>query len=174
MGTDEFFYLGRILKPHGTQGEVLVFLDTDDPERYVNLESVYLDLHGERIPFFIESIRLKHQGKAVVRFQDFASADDAESLKGLSMFLPATLLPRLKGKRFYFHEVKGFAVTDKNHGPIGFVEDVLDLPLQPLLRVRHGSREILIPAVDEIILKVDRRKKLLEIEAPAGLIEIYL
>jgi 16S rRNA processing protein RimM len=174
MNKDDFYFLGKILKTHGNKGQVLVHFDVDDPEAYENLESVYLDLHGERIPFFIDSIELKHNRKAVTKFQDFDTLEDAESLQGLEMYLPVTQLPKLSGNRFYYHEIKGFNVMDEHHGDIGFIEDILELPHQALFQVRFGEKEILVPIVDEIILKVDRKKKVLFIDAPAGLIEIYL
>jgi 16S rRNA processing protein RimM len=174
MHKDDFYYLGKILKTHGNKGQVMVHLDVDDPEIYQKLESVYLDLHGERIPFFITSVDLKHNRKAIVQFQDFNTLEDAESLQSLEMYLPATELPALKGNQFYFHEIIGFHVVDQAHGPIGVISDILELPHQALFQILHGEKEILIPIVDEIIQKVDRRKKLLLIDAPAGLIEIYL
>lgn len=174
MNKDDFYYLGKVLKTHGNKGQVLVHLDVDDDEKYQKLESVYLDLYGERIPFFITMLELKHNRKAVVQFQDFDTLEDAESLQGLEMYLPITELPTLKGNQFYYHEIKGFRVVDQIHGNIGVIEDILELPHQSLFQIRHGEKEILIPIVDDIIQKVDRRKKLLMIEAPAGLIEIYL
>ncbi|MFZ4522448.1 MAG: ribosome maturation factor RimM [Bacteroidales bacterium] len=174
MNKDDFYYLGKILKTHGNKGQVLIHLDVDDPETYQNLESVYLDLHGERIPFFISSVDLKHNRKAVVQFQDFDTLEDAESLQGLEMYLPVTDLPPLKGNQFYYHEIIGYQVVDVEHGNIGTIEEILELPHQSLFQIRHGEKEILIPIVDEIIQKVDRRKKNLLIEAPPGLIEIYL
>ena len=174
MNKDDFYYLGKILKTHGSKGQVLVHLDVDDPETYHKLESVYLDLHGERIPFFIASLELKHNRKAVMKFQDFDTIEDTESLQGLEMYLPITELPSLKGNQFYYHEIIGFQVIDQNHGNIGVIDNILELPHQSLFQIRHGEKEILIPIVDDIIQKVDRRKKLLMIETPAGLIEIYL
>lgn len=174
MNKDDFFYLGKILKTHGNKGQVLVQLDVDDPESYQELESVYLDLHGERIPFFISSVELKHNRKAVFSFQDFDNPDDAESLPGLEMYLPVTELPVLTGNRFYFHEITGYQVIDQHHGNIGVIGGVLELPHQSLFRIVNGDKEILVPVVDEIIRKVDRNEKRLFIEAPPGLIEIYL
>jgi 16S rRNA processing protein RimM len=174
MNEDDYYYLGKILKTHGNKGHVMIHLDVDDPENYNNLESVYLDLHGERIPFFIASLELKHNRKALVHFQDFNTIEDAESLSGLEIYLPVKVLPQLKGNRFYYHEIIGFHVTDQQHGDIGVIEDVLDLPHQALLQIRFGEKEILVPVVDEIILKVDKRNKNLLILAPEGLIDIYL
>lgn len=174
MNKDDYYYLGKILKTHGNKGQVIVQMDVDDPEEYLEMESVYLDLHGEWIPFFIENLELKHNRKALIQFQDFATIEDAESLAGLEMYLPITELPALKGNQFYYHEIIGFAVTDVKHGDIGVVEDILDLPHQALFQIRFGEKEILIPVVDEVIQKVDKKKKHLYIQAPDGLIEIYL
>jgi 16S rRNA processing protein RimM len=174
MNKDDYYYLGKIIKPHGNKGQVLVYLDVDAAEKYIGLESVYLDLHGERIPFFIATLELKHNGKALIQFQDFATIEDAESLAGLEMYLPIAGLPVLKGNKFYYHEIIGFRVRDHKHGDIGVIENVLDLPHQSLFQIRYGDKEILIPVVDDVIQKVDKRKKLLLIRAPEGLIEIYL
>jgi len=174
MNKDDFFYLGKVLKTHGNKGQVMVLLDVDDPEEYESLESVYLDLQGERIPFFIGSLELKHNRKAVVKFDDFDTIEDAESLQGLEMYLPVTSLPALKGNQFYFHEIIGYRVVDEHHGDIGIIEDILEMPHQSLFQIRHGEKEILVPVVDDIIRKVDRKKKQVMIEAPEGLIEIYL
>jgi 16S rRNA processing protein RimM len=84
------------------------------------------------------------------------------------------MLPPLKGTKFYFHEVIGFTVLDKNHGNIGIITSILDLPQQSLMQIQHGSKEILIPLVDKVLLKVNRSKKELHIQAPEGLIEIYI
>ena len=97
-----------------------------------------------------------------------------KSLKEKNYNLPVSLLPRLEGNKFYYHEITGFAVIDKNHGNIGLLKSVLDLPRQSLLQIQHGEKEILVPLTDEILLKVDREKKELQIDAPEGLIEIYL
>ena len=174
MAADPFYYLGKIIKTYGNKGHVLVHLDVDQPEDYLDLKSVYLDLDGERIPFFVEEIELKHNSKAVFRFQDVSTTEDAGIYTGRKIFLPLKDLPDLKGNKFYYHEVTGFAVIDKTRGPIGSVTGILDLPRQSLLRVMHENKEILIPLVDEIILEIDRVNKTLFIEAPKGLIDIYL
>ena len=174
MGRDDFFYFGKILNTHGNKGHLVVFLDVDDPEKYRRLESVYVDLDPERIPFFLESIEIRPKNKAIVRFEDIGSRDDAEPFCGRKMYLPMAMLPKLSGNRFYHHEVVGFRVSDAVHGDIGTVESILEMPTQSLFQVRMNEKEILIPVTDEIILKVDRRNRLIRISAPPGLIELYL
>ncbi|MEI7980970.1 MAG: ribosome maturation factor RimM [Bacteroidota bacterium] len=173
MNKDDFYYLGKVLKTYGNKGQLLVTLDVDAPETYRNLESVFLDLHGERIPFFIGSIELKPSRKAVIRFRDIDSMEDAGAFPGLEMYLPTDQLPALKGNQFYHHEIIGFTVVDAKRGNIGVIEEILDLRHQSLFQVRLGEKEILIPVVDEIIRRVNRKKRIVEIDAPEGLIDIY-
>jgi 16S rRNA processing protein RimM len=174
MNKDDFYYLGKIAKPFGSKGQVVAFLDVDEPLHYRKLESVYLDLDGEWVPFLIESIEIQAGRKALFHFEDVNTAEDATAYTGREMYLPLSSLPPLKGKKFYYHEVKGFAVIDAVHGFIGTLVQVMDLPRQSLLQIASGDKEILIPLVDEVIVKVDRKMKELHIHAPEGLIDIYL
>ena len=174
MPNNDFYYLGKILKTFGNNGQLMVHLDVDEPEKYQKLESVYLDVYGEWIPFFITKVELKTRNSAVFSFADVLSADEAEEYTGREMFLPMSTLPILSGQQFYFHEVEGFTVIDARYGNLGIVESILDLHQQALFQVRSGEKEILIPVVDQIIKEVDREKKILFIEAPEGLIDLYL
>lgn len=174
MEQDDFFYFGKILGTFGNKGHLTVFLDVDEPANYKKLESVYIDLDPERVPFFIASIELKPKKKAVVRFEDVHSLQDAEPYCGRKLYLPVSMLPKLRGKKFYHHEVIGFRVVDKEHGDIGTVESILEMPTQSLFQIRFGSKEILVPVTDGIIAKVDRRNHVIHIAAPPGLIELYL
>jgi 16S rRNA processing protein RimM len=174
MNKDDFYYLGKIAKPFGSKGQVVAFLDVDDPSNYSKLESVYLDLDGEWVPFLIDSIEIQSSRKVLLHFEDVNNAQDAAPYTGRELYLPLDNLPPLKGKKFYYHEVKGFSVIDVVKGNIGILVKVMDLPRQALLQIAFGEKELLVPLVDEIIVKVDRKKKELHIRAPEGLIDFYL
>ncbi|MCK9204888.1 MAG: ribosome maturation factor RimM [Bacteroidales bacterium] len=174
MGKDDFYYLGKILKTHGNKGHVLAVFEADDPENYEKLESVFIDLHGERIPLFIETIELKSPWKAFIHFKDTESPEEAEAFTGLEMFLPMEKLPPQKKNQFYFHEIIGFTVVDEKYGNVGIIKDILEYPQQTLFQICYKNKEILIPAVSEMIHRVDRKKKVLEVKTPEGLIDLYL
>ncbi len=174
MDYNELFCLGRVIRTFGSKGEVVFYLDVDDPQNYLEMESVFIKLNENLVPFSIESIQLRPKKQAVVRLRDVTETDDAELFVGSLLFLPLSFLPPLTGNKFYYHEVKGFAVVDKEKGPVGIIEDVLDLQHQAIMQIRHGAKEILIPISDDIILKVDRPNRQIDIDAPEGLIDIYL
>lgn len=174
MNKDDFYYLGKITKPFGSKGQVVAFLDVDEPLNYRKLKSVYLDLDGEWVPFFLKSVEIQTGRKALLHFDDVNTAEDAAAYAGREMYLSLASLPPLKGKKFYYHEITDFSVIDEVHGFIGTLVKVLDFPRQSLFQIACGDKEILIPIVNEIIVKVDRKKKELHIRAPEGLIDIYL
>ena len=170
---DQFFYLGHITKPFGYKGELTVFLDTDEPQKYADLRAVFLLEGDEYIPYMIEKIEMRNGQNAVVKFLD-VEGDDAKSLVKMEMYLPISELPPLTGNKFYYHEVIGFAVVDKAKGEIGHCKDFIDVSTQPIMQVDFDGTEILIPAVDDIFETVDRENRKLYISAPEGLIDIYL
>ena len=125
------------------------------------------------LSFFIKKIRI-NLNNAVVEFEDFNSIEKSQKLLKSSLYLPIDMLPKLKGKKFYFHEVINFKVIDKEKGFIGNIVSIIDNPNNPLFLIMFEGKEILIPLNDKFIQKVDRDNQTIEIEAPEGLIDIYL
>lgn len=174
MQGDELFLVGKIQKTFGNQGQLMVHLEPEFDGTNLVLKSVFLETEGERIPFFIESWLPKPGNKALVRFDDIPDMASAARLTGCSIYVPLSALPELPEDEFYFHEIIGFTVKDSKYGIIGKISDVLDLPQQTLLQVLYGEKEILIPLVDEIVTGMDKKKKLIFIDAPEGLISLYV
>ena len=169
---DDYFYLGKTINPNGYKGKVNAYLDTDEPKLYNDLKMTYLLIEGLPVPYFIQSIHILNK-KATISFQDVDSLEKAQSISKKEIYLPLSELPVLTGNKFYYHEVKEFDIIDKNHGPIGKVNQVLEYPNQAVLEVLSDGKEILIPINNEIIKLVDRERKEIQLEAPNGLIEIY-
>jgi 16S rRNA processing protein RimM len=173
MNKNECFNLGYISKTVGNKGELLMIFDVDDVKRYKKLESVFVEINKELVPFFITAIELRGNG-AKVSFDGVNTTERAEQITGTSLYLPLSFLPPLKGKKFYYHEVLGFKVNDKNHGDIGIIENILDYPTQALFQIKKENKEILIPVKEEFIISIDRSAKAIAVNAPEGLIDIYL
>ncbi len=174
MAIEDCFYLGKITKLFGYKGELVLFLDTDTPENYYNIESVLLDVQGELIPYMIKSVKQKNKFNLIVSFQNFDD-NDVASLINASIYLPITKLPLLGGNKFYYHEVISFKVFDKLFGEIGIVNDFYDNPGHDIMSiVNHDNKEILIPVADQFFEGIDRENKIIHINAPEGLIELYL
>ncbi|TWO33702.1 16S rRNA processing protein RimM [Seonamhaeicola sediminis] len=174
MKKDDCFYLGKIVKKYSFKGEVLAKLDTDQPELYENLDAIFIDLKNNLVPFFIETSQLHKSDLLRIKFEDIDSEAEADTLIKSELYLPLELLPKLEGNKFYFHEVIGFTIKDKNFGEVGTITGINDSTAQALFEIdRHGT-DILIPMNDEFIVKVDRNNKTIIVETPEGLIDLYL
>lgn len=174
MRKEDCFYLGKIVKKYSFKGEVLAKLDTDEPHLYENLESVFVALGNNLVPFFIESSSLHKSELLRIRFEDVDTEADADSLMQAELYLPLDMLPKLSGNQFYYHEVIGFTVKDKRLGIVGTLQAILENTAQPLFQIDAQGKEVLIPMSDEIIVSLDRKKKELLLDVPEGLIELYL
>jgi 16S rRNA processing protein RimM len=174
MKKEDCFYLGKIVKKYSFKGELLIKLDTDEPELYEALDALFINVNNTLIPFFIESSQLHKSDLLRVQFEDVTNEADADSLLKSEVYLPLELLPKLEGNKFYFHEVIGFTMQDKNYGEVGKIVAINDSTAQSLFEVENDGKEILIPMNDEFIVKVDRENKTIIVETPEGLIDLYL
>lgn len=174
MQKKDCFFVGKIVKKYSFKGELLVKLDTDEPEQFLGMESVLVEQHKSLIPFFIESSSLHKSLLLRVQFEEVANEADADALLGKKLYLPLTALPKLTGNSFYYHEIIGFKVLDKSFGPAGTITGVNDSTAQHLFIIDLNGKEVLIPVNDSFIDKVDRENKTLHLDVPSGLIEIYL
>lgn len=172
MTTDECYRLGNITKPFGYKGQMVFYLDVDSPQDYADLDSAFVETKTGLVPYFFKVDNI-NGNKAIVTFEDL-TPDEAHALAGHDLYLPLDLLPKLSGNQFYFHEVTGFRVIDSQHGDIGTLQSIIEYPAQPLFQINKDGKEILIPVIDPVIKQVDRENKTLYLEAPNGLIDLYL
>ncbi len=174
MRKEDCFYLGKVVSKYSFKGEVLIKLDTDEPDIYENMESVLVSLGNDLVPFFIDRCRLHKSNLLRIDFEEVKDEPTADKLIGSELYLPLTMLPPLTGNKFYYHEVIGFTILDEVHGDIGVVESVNDNASQDLFEVKKGDKELFIPINDDIINKVDRENKAIHVKAPEGLVDLYL
>ena len=174
MQKKDCFYLGKIVKKYSFKGEVLVKLDTDEPELYENMEALFVDLRNNLVPFFIESSQLHKSELLRIKFEEVDTEEDADSILKCDVYLPLQFLPKLENDQFYFHEIIGYTVEDLNFGTVGIVKSINDSTSQALFEIDRDGIEILIPMNDAFIKKVDKKKKLIIVETPEGLIDLYL
>jgi len=169
------YYVGKIVRPYGRKGEVLVKLDTDEPELYEGLESVFLEIKGQPVPFFVNDSRLHKSLLLRMDLEDVNSIEDAEALVGRKLFLPLSTLPELTGNKFYYHEILGFEAVDDEHGSLGVIKAVNDMAAQPYFIILHPTgKEILVPIHDDFLVKVDREAKKIRLRTPEGLVKLFL
>lgn len=174
MKKSDCFYLGKIVKPYSFKGELLIKLDTDEPEIYSNIDALFIEMRKSLVPYFIQSSRLHKSDLLRVKFEDIDDEENALRHLKCDVFLPLTALPKLEGDQFYYHEIIGFKITDVTYGDIGIISSVNENSAQPLFEVQFKDKQILIPINDQFIDKVDRDNKTITVNTPEGLIDLYI
>ena len=149
-------------------------MDVDDVKPYASLDCVYVDIDQQKIPFLIQSWHGKDK-LVKAKLEDIDTIDQAKSLKGRKLFLPLHLLPEKTDESdFFYHEVIGYQLIEKQQGLLGLVEDVYDMPAQDMLVSTWQGKEIMIPIVDDFLEKIDHESKTVFLVLPDGFLEAYL
>ena len=158
--------IGRILSPHGLSGEVEVQILTDFPERFSLLKTVLL---GEQYtPVVLEGHRM-HRARILLKFAGCDSREDADELRGQLIHVPIDEAMPLGEDEYYLYEIVGLEVWTAEGECLGWVEEVIETGGNDVYVVRDGEKEILIPALSDVVLNVDLEKGRMEVRLMKGL-----
>jgi len=172
MQKQDCFYLGTVVGKYSFKGEILVKVDSDNPEDYTKLESIFVELSTGLVPFFIKKCQLHKSELLRIDFEEISNEQEADALIKKNLYLPLDLLPPLEGNKFYYHEIIGFTVNTESE-EIGQITAVLEQGPQALFQVETTDKKIhLIPIHDDFILEVDRKRNLIQVQLPEGLLDL--
>ncbi|MBB6372487.1 ribosome maturation factor RimM [Chryseobacterium shigense] len=173
MRKEDCYLLGKITRRHGLAGNVILKLDTDQPELYNKLESIFVEINGLLVPFFIAKSSWSKNDALNIAFKNSTEALVDQSL-GKSVYLPLSSLPTLSGKQFYYHEIIGFDILDENDKECGVIRSVNDQTAQNYFVTNLDGKEVVIPIIKDWILEVNREERFIKMQLPEGLIDVFL
>ena len=156
---NQFFCIGKILKPFGYKGQFVAAFEVDNAEKYTELEFVFVEIKHERVPFFITEFSPQFRNSIALKFEDIDSSDAAQKLVGCQVYIPESEAIADVVDEFSLTNLAGFEVTDVNAGYLGRINQVLELPQQNIMQIFQGKKEILIPLNEDFIRKFDLKKK---------------
>jgi len=168
----ELTLFGKIIRTHGNKGALVIKQDSFSKAKLKKTEPVFVDISPTPVPFFIEQVLQENNDWFTLTLDYITSPEQAAKYCGLNVFLERN--HPTASKEFHPDDLTGFSVIDAKHGDIGTISGILDMPQQILFRIDHNGKEILVPANEDFIKKIDAKHKKVEIEAPEGLIELYL
>ncbi|MBA5850488.1 16S rRNA processing protein RimM [Clostridium sp. cel8] len=149
---EEFITIGKIVNTHGIKGELKIYPLTDDLNRFKILKDVYID--GK----FRKVLNCKLQSKrAVLKIEGINSIEDASLYKGKYIKVKREDAIELDKGSYYITDIIGCRVIDTDGVDCGIVSDVLHTPNNDVYWIKEG-KELLIPALEGIVLNVDIEK----------------
>lgn len=170
MNKSDAQIVGTLVKLHGFKGRYTLISDTALHEDITNWESVFLDIEGLLVPFFIDHLSITSETSAIIGFEDIDTSEKAREFLSSKVYQLQSLTG--PAEEFLPGDVSGYLIIDQQHGEIGRIAEILDYNQNLLFSVQKGKQEILIPVSNEIIVKVNHRKKEILIDAPDGLLDI--
>ena len=166
----EFISIGIVIKAHGIKGEVQITPLTDEPVIFFDLYSIYLNINGNRKNCAIEKVRLTHN-KIILKFENINDRSAAQNLKGALLEIKRTDLRELSDNEYFIFDLIGLKVKSLTGELIGELKNVLNLPANDVYVVNNGVNEFLIPAIKDVIKRVDLDKGEMIIDPIDGLFE---
>ncbi|CAG5084986.1 ribosome maturation factor RimM [Parvicella tangerina] len=173
MTKEDCFELGVISKTFSFRGEVILYIDSDQPEHYYNMDMILLEINKKLVPFFIEESKVHKVNQLRVKFDNVADETDAKRLTKKKVFLPLAALPELEDDQFYYHEIIGFTLVDQDDNKVGEILEYIDNAVNPMLEVSYNGKEALIPYNDNSHIAINKKDRELKVEIPEGLLAIY-
>ena len=167
-GEPLYLSVGFLRRPHGLQGEIIMDLHTDFPERMKSGRKLFVG--DEHKPVTLTNVR-PHQSGLLVKFKNIETPDDAGMFRNQWVFIKAKDAPPLPAGTIYQHELIGFNDVDEHDNPLGELVEILETGANDVYVVRDDSgREILLPAIPSVILDVEAGSRTMRVHLLDGLV----
>lgn len=171
MNDDDLVSIGVIRGAYGLRGEVRVSPLTDFPERFNKMDKVFVVGPGTRTLMNIENSRNANQ-TILMRFQGVDSRETAEGMRGQYLMVRESEVYPLPEGSYYHFQLKGLRVFDQERGYLGILQDILETGANDVYTIKSDEYgEILIPAIKDVILRVDIEKQEMQIKLLPGLLD---
>ncbi|MGB1749430.1 MAG: ribosome maturation factor RimM [Dehalococcoidia bacterium] len=169
--TTELIPVGRVRRPTGIKGAVLVEVYTGEPDRFADVDSVFLDDREFRIVD-----RGRSGNAAKLTFEGINSIERAQELRDREVSVPEDSLGPAPEGKYYHYELLEADVVDTNGKILGTVHEIIETGSNDVLVVRTSNsesskpKEILIPVIDGVLVELDRGTNSLIVDPPPGLL----
>ncbi len=162
--------LGRISGAHGIKGTVKVRADagaaTTDPEVFAALGEVWIGGQSYRV---VEAGR--HKNQVLLWLDGVQTRNEAEELVGLEVEGDRQRFPALPPGEYYWFQVLGLPVVNLADGSrLGYLDHIIPTPGHDVYVVVEGEREVLLPAVEEVIVEINLEQGVIKALPPEGLL----
>lgn len=168
---EQLLQVGVITQTHGVHGEVKVFPTTDDPERFLDLEYVFLDTGREKKKLAIQSVKFFKQF-VILKFKGINNINDIEKYKRCALLVDRENAVELEEDEYFIADMIGMEVLTEDGEIFGTLKDVIETGANDVYIInskKHG--EVLVPAIKECILDVNVKEGKMLVHLMDGLID---
>lgn len=168
---DDLLPLGRIIKPHGVKGKMKVDYYGEDPGRLLIYQTILIRDENGRLQGYEVLEAIPQPPRILIRLRGIERMEDTLPLLGRTIFIPKGSLPEPGPGEFYWHEILGMDVEIEDGRRIGKVKEIIPTLANDVYVVKGRKREICLPAIAEVIQRIDRQERVIRIKRTEGLWE---
>jgi 16S rRNA processing protein RimM len=168
----EYTEIGYTLKPHGLAGEIKIFVQEQWEEAIEDLEMVYLEIKGRKVPYFLDQVR--GGGALIASFEDIDDRDAALVISSKPMFARSSDLPApTPVQTVQIPDFVGYQLLNEHdQSLIGTITDIIEYPHQIMAVLDCAGKEVIIPLAVQYVKSEDVDKRILVVDLPEGLLDL--
>lgn len=163
---------GKITKPHGLRGEVNIILEPEAGNYIETDNPLFIDIDGQRVPFFVEEVELVSKDQAIIKFEFIDTLETAREVSGCSLYFDNSHQPDSIEAGDDLANLIGYTASDRESGLLGKISDYLPNPMNPVFVIQSESKELMVPAVRDFIDHINPKKQSIQFILPEGLTEL--
>lgn len=169
-----YFNIGKLSAVYGTDGEFILKHSLGKRTALKDITAVFIeDRKNSFFPYFVQNARAKDMEHVYIKLEGIDTRESARNLLQKGIYLEEKDFKGLASSSAPL-SLLGFQVTDKVHGPLGAIEEIIEMPLQVLARVMYKEKEMLLPINEQTLVKIDQKQQTVQLDLPEGLLDIYL
>ena len=161
--------VGKISKPYGLRGEVNIILEPEAGNYIEPDYPLFIDIDGQRVPFFVKEVELVSKDQAIVKFEFLESLDEARTVAGCSLYFDHGHSATPVQKADNLNSVVGYLAYDRDLGELGKVSAYIPHSMNPVIIIDYQGKELIVPAVQDFIGQIDTQSQELHLILPEGL-----
>jgi len=167
---DDRFLVGTIVGIHGLRGDLKVRPLSGDSTALTGVEKVFFSNSSSDESQHSVQRASAHKGNILLRLTGIGDADAAQACVGREVYVARGDLAPLPDDEYYWYELEGMKVVDRLRGELGSLVDIFTTAAHDIYVVRGERGEILIPAVDAMVVAIDIEHNTMQVDLPEGLL----
>lgn len=171
MFRDKCREFGIVLKTHGVKGELLIKTAFEISDEYNLAESIFIEIDGILVPFFIEEFSISNEEAIIIKLADVSSKNKALEFVDCKVYVEG-LKKSSKKLSFSNSDLIGFTVLNQDNKKIGNITDFMNIPGNFLIYVKYQNKEILIPFNEFVLIDFNKKKKQIILNIEKGLMDL--
>ncbi len=165
--------IGKIVSTHGLEGNVVLHHNIQSKRPFDKVDFIFVEIApSHKIPFFIEKKKVLNDTELLLHLEDIDSVEKAKPFSNKTAFIETKQLKEVAPNNVSDMLI-GYLVKDQTLGALGKITDLFETPGQVLAAIDFNGNEALIPLVDATLKQIDHQKKMLIVQLPEGLLDIY-